>query len=225
MTIADLQRNYSFIDWAAYFKMVPDVAQGIVQKADFAVSVMEPDQYQRMNRDFATLDKTKLVNYLFMRLLLSNTEYLPTYASSFDGMPEESFALGKRRRPIRIRNTDTLADTQAGCAQSANDLMQFANGRVFVDYLYPDDDSKKQIHDTAGGLIGNVINSFQGMVDQLDWMTVDIKRKAYDKTAGIVQNIAYPDWIVNNTLLDEYYADLAFDAKDNYYDMCTKLTL
>ncbi|PIO69595.1 hypothetical protein TELCIR_08575 [Teladorsagia circumcincta] len=67
----------------------------------------------------------------------------------------------------------------------ANDLMQFANGRVFIDYLYPDEKSRQMIRDTAGGVIQNVIHSFQGMIDQLDWMTPEIKKKANEKTNGI----------------------------------------
>ncbi|CAJ0601297.1 unnamed protein product [Cylicocyclus nassatus] len=226
MSIADLQKNYGFIDWPTYLKWVPDVAQSVVQKSDFMVSVMEKDQYASMTRDYSRLDKEKLVNYLFMRLLLSNTEYLPTYADNFVGMPEESFALGrKRRRSLRSSKQNALSDTQAACAQTANDLMQFANGRVFIDYLYPDDASKKMIRSTAGGLISNVIQSFQGMVEQLDWMTVDTKRKAYNKTMEIIENIAFPDWIMDNKQLDAYYQDLSFNPADNYFDMYSKLII
>ncbi|VDK74447.1 unnamed protein product [Cylicostephanus goldi] len=103
--------------------------------------------------------------------------------------------------------------------------MQFANGRVFIDYLYPDDASKKMIRSTAGGLISNVIHSFQGMVDQLDWMTVDTKRKAYNKTMEIIENIAFPDWIMDNKQLDAYYQDLKFENTDNYFDMYSKLII
>ncbi|KAK5983104.1 hypothetical protein GCK32_017138 [Trichostrongylus colubriformis] len=93
--------------------------------------------------------------------------------------------LGRKRRVYRFKKTDSLADTQANCAGTANDLMQFANGRVFVDYLYPDQTSVDNIRATAGGVIKNVIHSFQGMIDQLDWMTPGVKQKAYDKTIQI----------------------------------------
>ncbi|KAK6031799.1 peptidase family M13, partial [Ostertagia ostertagi] len=136
---------------------VPEIARAVVNKDGYQVSIYEPDQYKKFNSDYnTTLDRTKLVNYLFMRLLLQNAQYLPT---------------------------------------------------------------------TAGGVIQNVIHSFQGMIDQLDWMTPEIKKKANEKTNGIIQNIAFPDWIMNNTLLDAYYKDLTFDPKDNYYDMWTKLIL
>lgn len=58
---------------------------------------------------------------------------------------EEPFALGRKRRNIRFSKSDSLADTQANCANVANELMMFANGRVFVDYLYPDEKYKEII--------------------------------------------------------------------------------
>lgn len=38
----------------------------------------------------------------------------------------------------------------------------------------------------------NVIHSFQGMLDSLDWMSQETKRKAYEKTMGIGMLIAEP---------------------------------
>ncbi|KAK6748907.1 hypothetical protein RB195_001497 [Necator americanus] len=237
MRITDLQSNYSFIDWRTYMKQVPAVAQDVVQNHNFTVSVMEPGQYAKMSKDYATLDATKLGCRFQNKTTKGPTGVfclLQGLRVTFQGGVchyreqtfEESFALGRQRHRPRIAKGDTLADTQTSCAEMANALMQFANGRVFIDYLYPDEKSKKMIRDTAGGLIRNVINSFQGMVDQLDWMSVDTKRKAYDKTMGIIQNIAFPDWIMNNTQLDAYYQDLFVDhTKDNYYDMWTKLTV
>ncbi|KIH44993.1 hypothetical protein ANCDUO_24972 [Ancylostoma duodenale] len=146
---------------------------------------MEPDQYAKMSRDYAGFDKEKLVNYLFMRLLLSNAQYLPTYASSFKEMPEEPLVLGRKRRNIHFSQSDTLADTQANCAKVANELMMFANGRVFVDYVYPDEKYRDLIRSSAGGVMHNIIHAFQGMVDQLDWMSEATKRKAIEKSMNI----------------------------------------
>ncbi|WKY06992.1 hypothetical protein Q1695_006852 [Nippostrongylus brasiliensis] len=228
-SVTDLNTNYPFLDWKTYLNQVPSTGRAVVTAAGYQVSVMELEQYKKFSTDYvnkaANLDQTKLVNYLFLRLLLQNAQYLPTYANTFEGMPEEPFVLGRKRRGYRRVRTDNLSDTRTSCTDKANDLMQFANGRVFIDYLYPDENSRESIRRTAGGVIQNVIHSFQGMVDQLDWMTVDVKKKAYDKTAGIVQNIAFPDWILNNTQLDLYYKDLTFDpTKENYYDIWTKLT-
>ncbi|EYC05980.1 hypothetical protein Y032_0079g1286 [Ancylostoma ceylanicum] len=223
---AELQNQFGFVDWQTYMKMVPKIAQNVVQSRDFKVSVMEPDQFAKLSRDYAGFDKEKLVNYLFMRLLLSNAQYLPSYASSLKDMPEEPFALGKRRRNIHFWESSTLADTQANCAQVVNELMMFANGRVFVDYVYPDDKQKEIIRSSAGGVMHNIIHAFQGMVDQLDWMSEATKRKAIEKSMNIITNIAFPDWILENKKLDLYYKSITFDpTKENYYDIWTKLII
>ncbi|RCN53331.1 peptidase family M13 [Ancylostoma caninum] len=225
-SIRELQNQFGFVDWQTYMKMVPKVAQNKVQSADFRVSVMEPGQYANMSRDYAGFDKEKLVNYLFMRLLLSNAQYLPTYASSFKEMPEEPLVLGRKRRNIHFSKSDTLTDTQANCAKVANELMMFANGRVFVDYVYPDEKYKDLIRSSAGGVMHNVIHAFQSMVDQLDWMSEATKRKAIEKSMNIITNIAFPDWIMDNAKLDLYYKSITFDpTKENYYDIWTKLTI
>ncbi|EPB80385.1 hypothetical protein ANCCEY_00482 [Ancylostoma ceylanicum] len=199
--------EYSFVDWKVYMKQVPNVAQEVVQMPTFMVSVSEPEQLEKMTRDYGTWDQTKLVNYLFMRLVLSNAQYLPSYASGFDEMP-----------------SNTVEDTQLHCVGLANQLMPYAIGRVYIDYEYPDNNKKQLIRKTTGNMMQNIIHSFQGMLDSLDWMTQKTKRKALEKTLDIVQNIAFPDWIMDNQKLDDYYKDIDFNVtQENYYDMWTKL--
>ncbi|EYB89606.1 hypothetical protein Y032_0230g2983 [Ancylostoma ceylanicum] len=216
--------EYSFVDWKVYMKQVPNVAQEVVQMPTFMVSVSEPEQLEKMTRDYGTWDQTKLVNYLFMRLVLSNAQYLPSYASGFDEMPEEPLVLGRRRPHFRFPKSNTVEDTQLHCVGLANQLMPYAIGRVYIDYEYPDNNKKQLIRKTTGNMMQNIIHSFQGMLDSLDWMTQKTKRKALEKTLDIVQNIAFPDWIMDNQKLDDYYKEIDFNVtQENYYDMWTKL--
>ncbi|KAK6750400.1 hypothetical protein RB195_002400 [Necator americanus] len=226
MSISDLQQKYNFVDWNAYMRKVPNVAQAKVQDKNFKVSVMETEQYEKMSRDYARFDKEKLVNYLFMRLLLSNAQYLPSYAEIMSKMPEESFVLGRRRPSIRFSKAETPKDVESNCVKVANELMMYANGRVFIDYLYPNERSREIIRESIDAVMHNVIDAFQGMVTQLDWMTKETKLKAIEKSEGIVRNTAFPDWILSNVDLDKYYENLVFDpSKENFYDMWTKLIL
>ncbi|KHJ93361.1 peptidase family M13 [Oesophagostomum dentatum] len=159
-------KNYSFVDWTTYLK--------------------HPEQYKKMNNDYGTWDQTKLVNYLFMRLILSNAQYLPSYADSFKEMPEEPIVLGRKRRPyFRFERSNNLKEIRTNCVGLANRLMQYATGRVYIDYEYPNDDKKKLIREKVGGMMQNVIHSFQGMLDSLDWMTEETKKEAHQKTLGI----------------------------------------
>ncbi|KIH62400.1 hypothetical protein ANCDUO_07314 [Ancylostoma duodenale] len=118
-------REYSFVDWQAYMR--------------------QPEQFEKMTRDYLIWDQTKLVNYLFMRLVLSNAQYLPSYASGFDEMPEEPIVLGRRRPYFRFPKRKTIEDAQLSCVGLANQLMPYAIGRVYIDYEYPDNDKKQLI--------------------------------------------------------------------------------
>ncbi|KAF1765822.1 hypothetical protein GCK72_005775 [Caenorhabditis remanei] len=227
VNVGDLGKTYSFLDWITYLGHAPSTVKDKVTNVNYQVSVMEIDRLTHFSADYATLDSNLLVNLLYVRLILGNAQYIPSYASAFKGMTEESVFLGLSRRktiPNNIPPSSDIAANGPGCASVANNLMQFANGRVFIDYMYPTPQDVTNIRASAGGIIKNVISSFQGMIDQLDWMSPDTKKKAYDKTVNIQQNIAFPDWIANDTQLSNYYNDLKLDPADNYYDILDKLT-
>lgn len=63
------------------------------------------------------------------------------------------------------------------------------------------------------------------MLNKLQWIDESSKEGAYRKLDDLKKNIAHPSFIVNDTLLDEYYADLVFASTDTYFDMLHKLKL
>ncbi|CAD6191977.1 unnamed protein product [Caenorhabditis auriculariae] len=225
--VSSLNGRYPFVDWDKYLAHVPTIARNIASAQTYQISFVEPVMIKTLSDAFSKFDATTVVNYLFLRLLLGNAQYIPSYASAFANMHEESILLGLSRRKtipnFRFPPAADNAPNGPGCAGAANNLMQYANGRVFVDYMYPKPSDVVNIRTVAGGIIRNVINAFQGMIDQLDWMTPDTKKIAYDKTVNVLQNIAFPDWIRNDSSLDAYYKDLSIVKTDNYYDIYDKL--
>lgn len=65
----------------------------------------------------------------------------------------------------------------------------------------------------------------QSMLDGLDWLDTDSREGARKKIEDLQVNIAYPDFILDNTALDDYYKNLTFDNNDDYFSMIKKLTL
>ena len=67
----------------------------------------------------------------------------------------------------------------------------------------------------------------QSMLEDLTWITddPDTQKGARNKIQDLIINIAYPDFILNNTLLDEYHAALDFEDTDDYFSMLKKLTV
>lgn len=62
------------------------------------------------------------------------------------------------------------------------------------------------------------------ITDGLDWMDDTSKTGAYAKIRDLQVNVAYPDFITDNTQLDTYYKDLTVDPKANIYGLVDALT-
>lgn len=65
----------------------------------------------------------------------------------------------------------------------------------------------------------------QAMLDDLTWISTDpnTQQAARDKIANLQLNLAFPDFIMNNTQLDIYHENLDITDADSYFEMLKKL--
>ena len=56
--------------------------------------------------------------------------------------------------------------------------------------------------------------SFTSLVEESDWMDLETRVAALDKAENIRDFIAYPDWIHNNTKIDEIYKGVSLIKLD-----------
>ncbi|MFH4979176.1 hypothetical protein AB6A40_005885 [Gnathostoma spinigerum] len=61
------------------------------------------------------------------------------------------------------------------------------------------------------------------MVDRLDWMDDESKKGAYGKITDLQVNVAYPDLIMDEKALNDYFNDLSFTDNDTYFTMLDKI--
>jgi predicted metalloendopeptidase len=48
-------------------------------------------------------------------------------------------------------------------------------------------------------------DSFRVLVGESDWLDDSTKNKSLEKLDAFVENVGYPDWILDNQQLDNYY--------------------
>lgn len=120
-----------------------------------------------------------------------------------------------------------VSDAEADCVSATIDQLTWANTRLYVDANYPTDESKQAIRDEVtrfadkmdkifridlskhflqtNSIIRSILVAFRAQVDLLDWMSPASKRGAYQKIDNLVVNIAFPDWVLDDAKLTEYY--------------------
>jgi predicted metalloendopeptidase len=54
-------------------------------------------------------------------------------------------------------------------------------------------------------MIKDLKESFSALVGVSDWLDDITKNKSLDKLNAIIENVGYPDWMLDNHELDKYY--------------------
>uniref|UniRef100_A0A914XSZ6 Endothelin-converting enzyme 1 n=1 Tax=Plectus sambesii TaxID=2011161 RepID=A0A914XSZ6_9BILA len=233
------QISYPFINWSVYLKQLSTKAsttvQTIVNNPGFQFSMVEMGMTLKLSQSLVDgnaygITPRQLVNYLTYRLVASQAGYLPSTSSFENTKKTYRPTLGKPRfirtpepvDPEMFENKDTsLTRAQIICTELTMGYLQYANARFFVDALYPD--KGINIRNTAGPIINSILKGFQSMLDQLPWMDVTTKISAYNKITNIVENIAFPDFITNDTQLITYFSNLNIQQTDDYITILNKL--
>ncbi|GMS99360.1 hypothetical protein PENTCL1PPCAC_21535 [Pristionchus entomophagus] len=235
MKIADLPTT---VDFNKLWSFSPKEGQDWIA-ANKDIVLNEPEKTPHLFNFLALQpDDTKVVNYLFIRLLLANSGLIPCSNGKCAAVMRElaikhvSDHTGIERLPRRGRGyqlpsfaPQSESDPDGvSCANSIGALPE-AQGRVYIDARFPTDADRKMVKDKTMGVMTNIVDAMKGMIDQLDWMDSDSKKGAIQKAENIVVNVAYPEWILDKDQLDAYFADLKFDKDDKYYNMLDKITL
>ncbi|GMR52617.1 hypothetical protein PMAYCL1PPCAC_22812 [Pristionchus mayeri] len=223
------------VDWDKFFSLAPKDAQVWIQTKNIVMN-----EFDYTSNMFTYLgnkgDDRALVNYLFIRLILDNSGLIPCANGMCVSVKRElakkkvpehtgKSRISHRRLPLpsRAALNDDDADGM-GCAEEIG-AMADAQARVYIDGRFPTEADRTRIRSSILGVMNNIVDSMKAMIDQLDWMTEDSKKKAANKASNIQVNPAFPDFILDRDQLDAKYTDLTFEDGDSYYDMLDKITI
>ena len=62
-------------------------------------------------------------------------------------------------------------------------------------------------------MTSNILTEFKEILGQASWMDAQSKKLADEKVESMRSKIGYPDYILNNTFMEEYYKDVQISSK------------
>lgn len=110
-----------------------------------------------------------------------------------------------------LLGSDGTEETWRYCVSDTNNVIGFAVGAIFVRQTFQGN-AKPQ----AEKMIDEVRTAFKNNLRNIQWMDVKTRQMAEDKADAITDMIGFPEYILNNTQLDEKYEDLELNAKEYF---------
>ncbi|KAH7721726.1 Protein NEP-17 a [Aphelenchoides avenae] len=123
----------------------------------------------------------------------------------------------RARGEVVLPLSDTMEEAEHLCvAETAVFAMPFASGRVYIDAVLPTEKDRREHLRAADRMVSGILDALQSMIDQITWMSDESKGHAYEKLKRVVKNIGYPEFVLDDELLAQFYSDLDFaSAKNN----------
>jgi len=198
-TIKKLQEEVDLFDWKHYFgnafkrfdRKIDQNETIVVYSINYlvALSAIVKEKLK------TTEGKNTLNNYMIWQLI-----------KSFNG------ALSKKYRDVdkilqkALTGTNVHEERWRMCISDADNVLGFAIGAQFVNETF-DNKTKPE----AENMIKLITKAFRQGLVEADWMDDKTRNQAEKKADKITNMIGYPDYIINNTALEEKYKDLSIE--------------
>lgn len=198
--LSEMQKVFGLMNWTKYFDwLVPEDMHEYL-KSDPEIILAEPEFFVRLTKLLNSTPKKVLANYILWRFASAWSFQLDERYDDIQQHFLKSF-LGKKAKSPRWKD----------CAQAASTRMSYASGAMYVRAHF--DRSSKE---AALAMIQDLRASFRAMLAVNDWMDPGTKEYALTKAEQMLSLIGFPDFLYNDTQLDDYYKNFTLNPDDHY---------
>lgn len=190
MTMEELEKNYPSIPWLEYINHILPKEVQITRNETVIVNV--PTYFKELEKVLANTPKRTLANYVMWRASSASISYL-TEKLRRRQLEYQTALSGQTSRETRWRE----------CVDMVASSLSISVGALYV-RKYFNEDAKKQ----ALEMVNGIREEFHKILENLDWMDDETRANALDKAAAMTTHIAYPDELLDNDKLIEFYNEV-----------------
>ncbi|CAH3030835.1 unnamed protein product [Porites evermanni] len=194
--------NNGVFDWKRYFNKL---TEGLGDKS-FSDSepfwMMSAHYLRNLTSILSKFPRRAVFNYITWNIIYEYGSYLSQdFHDAYMDFSHDVYGIKKSSPLWRrcVRGTDKSLDMGVS--------MLFINGSGFTN------ESRQHAND----MVQNIRSAFMDNLQDVKWMDRKTKQAAMEKAKAIFQQIGYPDFILNQTQLEQYFAGLQVDPK-NFFE-------
>lgn len=211
-SLSRLQRSIPQFDWLGFVRAVVESNVDPTRSVSSSelVIVRAPKYFKELMKLLNATDPKTVANYVQWRTVFSR---ITTLSRRF---------LYRYLDYARVTTgTTSLTPRWDKCVNYVENSLVYATGRLFVNTHFQED--KKHMMEE---LIEGIRWAFIDMLEkENDWMDKDTKKRAVEKAHAVLPKVGYPEFILNDTYLNEDLKQLEFSNKDYYGNVLQTLRL
>ncbi|RZC35967.1 Peptidase M13 N domain containing protein, partial [Asbolus verrucosus] len=205
MTIRELEQKYPYVPWLEYINVMMHPTK--VMTYNDTVVVTLPQYFKDLERIIKNTPNKILANYMYWRAVKILISYL-----------------NKELRTLELEFSKIISGNSEPeprwkeCMQTKLGTY-IATGALYVKHFF-----NKESKQTMIELVDNIQHQFIEILKTVDWMDDVTRQHALEKAEAIRAYIAYPDELLNDEKIDEYYRNLTVNPQ-KYLESAQNVTL
>ncbi|CAJ0599854.1 unnamed protein product [Cylicocyclus nassatus] len=204
--LSDMQKLMPLVNWTRYFLAVAPSSSHNYLKSNPEIIIREVDYMRNLSKLLRRVKPRIITNYVFMRL---SKDWEGEMGEDYEKIAEEFNLImyGKKEKPPR----------EIYCIRHTVNLLQYATSAVYVRKMF-NQESKAVVLK----MINDIQRAFREMLSTNKWIN-STRNAALEKANSMLSQIAYPNFVLNDEELDNYYDGLDVRESDSYSKMLDKV--
>uniref|UniRef100_T1JLU6 Peptidase M13 N-terminal domain-containing protein n=1 Tax=Strigamia maritima TaxID=126957 RepID=T1JLU6_STRMM len=189
MTIKQLHEitNHTF-NWLSFLQII--FGTEIVNE-NVSINVMEVGYMKKMPLIFEKYGRRTVTNFALWNVI----------SDVFGYVTDKAYSQESLKPTIRWQS----------CLQDISDSLPFAMWRIFADHVLPNETIQY-----AQELTSNLHQTYRETIENSEWLDLKTKDNALKKLNAMIKLVGYPEWVSDNTQLNEYYKE--YDITTNHFN-------
>ncbi|XP_026683285.1 neprilysin-2-like [Diaphorina citri] len=205
MSLDELQTKFPSIPWVEYLNTLL-YPKDRLRETDIVV-VDVPNYISKLEELLQTTPKKVQANYALWRATAASVSYL-TEAIRNRQLQYSTALSGRTQMEPRWKE----------CVDTVSSSISLAMGALYVRKFFKEDAKANAIE-----MVELIREEMNKILNTVEWMDNKTRRKALEKAKAMTAHIAYPDELLDDNKISEFYDKLEIDP-NNYYKSILNLT-
>uniref|UniRef100_A0A8D9BV62 Neprilysin-11 n=1 Tax=Cacopsylla melanoneura TaxID=428564 RepID=A0A8D9BV62_9HEMI len=205
MKLYELQDKFPSIPWSEYINTI--LSPNAKLNQDETIIVAVPSYIHGLEKLLSTTPKRVMANYVLWRVMAASVSYLSEVVRSRQ-LAYSTAVSGVSEQQARWKE----------CVGTASSSFSLAIGSLYVRKYF-----KEEAKSNAVEMVQLIREEMYKILGTIDWMDEKTREAAIDKARSMSTHIAYPDELLDNGKLEEFYTGLELDTS-NYLEAVLNLT-